>query len=75
MKITVYGIGYVGLSNAILLSQAHSVTAVDRDPARVAQVNARQSPIEDVLNVTPDLSRSQTGSSRLRAQQRLGLTR
>ena len=47
MKITVYGIGYVGLSNAILLSQAHSVTAVDRDPERVAQVNARQSPIED----------------------------
>tara|TARA_R100000935_G_scaffold18183_1_gene35232 strand:- start:1097 stop:2263 length:1167 start_codon:yes stop_codon:yes gene_type:complete len=47
MKIAVYGIGYVGLSNAILLSQHHSVTAVDRNPDRVAQLNARQSPIED----------------------------
>jgi UDPglucose 6-dehydrogenase len=48
MKITVYGIGYVGLSNAILLAQSHAVTAVDRDLERVAQVNARQSPFEDV---------------------------
>ena len=47
MKIAVFGIGYVGLSNAILLSQAHEVVAVDRSKVRVAQVNARQSPIED----------------------------
>lgn len=47
MKIVVVGIGYVGIANAVLLAQNNSVTAVDLDPARVAMVNARQSPIED----------------------------
>ncbi len=47
MKIAVVGLGYVGLSNAVLLAQAHSVTAVDVVAARVDQVNARQSPIVD----------------------------
>ncbi len=46
-KIAVAGLGYVGLSNAILLAQKNRVTAVDIDPARVALVNAGTSPIQD----------------------------
>jgi len=47
MKIAVAGCGYVGLSNAVLLSQNHTVVAIDLDPAKVAAVNAGHSPIED----------------------------
>jgi len=47
MKIAVVGCGYVGLSNAVLLSQNHAVVALDLDPAKVAVVNAGRSPIED----------------------------
>ena len=47
LKIAVAGLGYVGLSNAVLLSLRNQVVAVDIDPARVAKVNARQSPIID----------------------------
>lgn len=47
MKITVLGLGYVGLSNAALLAQHHDVVGIDLDGARVAAVNARESPIQD----------------------------
>ena len=47
MKITVVGIGYVGLSNAILLSQMHKVIAYDVDTKRVEKLNKKQSPIMD----------------------------
>jgi len=47
MKIAVAGLGYVGLSNAILLSQHHEVVAYDVDEAKIALVNARKSPIID----------------------------
>ena len=47
MKITVAGMGYVGLSNAVLLAQHNDVTAFDIVEEKVDMVNRRQSPIVD----------------------------
>ena len=47
MKIAIAGTGYVGLSNAILLSQNHEVIAVDIDENKVTLINNKQSPIQD----------------------------
>lgn len=74
MKITVVGIGYVGLANAVLLAQHNNVTAVDISEDRVAAVNSRQSPIVDPdieeyladrrldLTATTDLAAAVAGS-------------
>lgn len=47
MKIAIAGTGYVGLSNAVLLSQHHQVTAVDLVEEKVKLINERKSPIAD----------------------------
>jgi len=47
MKITVAGIGYVGLSSAVLFSQKHEVIALDIDTQRVNQLNNKISPVID----------------------------
>ena len=47
MKISIAGIGYVGLSNAILLSQKNTVVAFDISPKRVEQLNNNVSPVDD----------------------------
>ncbi len=47
MNITVSGIGYVGLANAVLLSQHNHVTALDIDQQRVDMINQKKSPLAD----------------------------
>ena len=51
MIISVIGLGYVGLSLSVLLSQKHKVFAVDIDRRKVDLVADRKSPIVD-----PDIS-------------------
>ena len=74
MTIAVAGLGYVGMSIAVLLAQHNEVVALDVNATRVAQVNARHPPIEDAeiskwlaeqslnLRATSDAAEALTGA-------------
>ena len=47
MKITVAGLGYVGLSNAVLLAKHNEVVGIDTLPEKVSLINAKKSPFKD----------------------------
>ena len=47
INIAVVGLGYVGLSNAVMLAQKNIVTAVDIDIDKVNLINKRESPLVD----------------------------
>lgn len=51
MKIAVIGIGYVGLSNAIVLAQHNEVVLVDVIEEKVNKINLKKSPIAEPLIV------------------------
>ncbi|AYW46469.1 nucleotide sugar dehydrogenase [Tetragenococcus koreensis] len=47
MKVSVFGLGYVGLANVLLLSQNEEVKAYDIVEEKVQMLQQRQSPLED----------------------------
>ena len=47
MKIIVMGMGYVGLSNAVLLAQTNEVIGLEIDQKKVDLINNKKSPLKD----------------------------
>lgn len=47
MRIAVTGVGYVGLSLAVLLAQNHKVTAITTTESKACKLNVFVSPIQD----------------------------
>ena len=69
-KITVVGIGYVGLGVGVMLSTRHDVTMLDVDQKKVDLINGRKSPIKDemisrYLGAKEGVSISATADSRI----------
>ena len=66
-QITVVGMGYVGLSVAVILAQKHEITAVDMLLEKVEKINKRIAPVKDdelqyyFQNVPLTLTAVQTG--------------
>ena len=69
MNITVAGVGYVGLAQAVLLAQHNAVTAVTTTPAKAEQINRGISPIADAeIRSRTSCSTFLSTSSRRRSQ-------
>ena len=47
MQIAVVGVGYVGISNELLLAKHNQIVALDIVPEKVDMLNNKQSPIDD----------------------------
>ena len=52
MKIVVFGLGYVGLANAILLSQSNEVIGIDTNEEKINLINQKKSPLTDDLIIS-----------------------
>ena len=52
MKIVVFGLGYVGLANAILLSQSNEVIGIDTNEVKINLINQKKSPLTDDLIIS-----------------------
>ena len=48
LNICIFGMGYVGCANGLILAQHHSVTLVDKLQAKVDSLNNGELPIQDI---------------------------